>query len=48
MQLRFFSAREIGITIAKMDAQPSVEPNGNYNRNRVINSRCEWTLELKS
>ena len=37
-----FSHEWIGITIAKTDVQPNVEPNGN--RNRIINRRCEWYL----
>ena len=36
----------MGIAIAKMGAQPIIEPNDmdNCNRNDVINYRCEWTL----
>ena len=47
LRLRFLSMGWIGIAIttAKMDAQPIFEPNGNYNRNRVINQRYEWTTK---
>ena len=51
MRLRFFSmggGEEIGITIVKMGVQPVLEPNGTYNRNIVINLRCEWTLRAHS
>ena len=45
-RLQCFSMEGIGIaiSIAKIDAQPTRETNGN--RNRVINLRCEWTLGL--
>ena len=43
MWLRFLSMG--WITITEMGAQPIIEPNGNCNRNRVINQRCEWTTK---
>ena len=46
MQLQFVSIGWMGITIAiaEIAAWPSLEPNGNRHRNRVIIVRCEWTL----
>ena len=44
----FYGGGEIGITIVKMGVQPVLEPNGNYNRNIVINLRCEWTRRAHS
>ena len=39
--LFYREGEEIGITIVKMGVQPVLEPNGNHNRNLVINLRCE-------
>ena len=47
LSLWLFSTKWIGIAIAivKMGAQPMLEPDGNHswNRNCIINHRCEWT-----
>ena len=49
-RLWFFSMQWIGIAIpiTKMGVQPILEPNGNHNRNGVINLRCEWTLNVNN
>ena len=39
----FFYGGGIGIacTITQMGTQPILEPNGNHNRNHIINLRCK-------
>ena len=43
-RLQLFSMRGLGIAVG--GAQAILKPNGN--RNRVINSKCEWTFSTKS
>ena len=43
-RLQLFSMRGLGIAVG--GAQAILSPNGN--RNRVINSKCEWTFSTKS